>query len=1014
MYRIDIAIYLCYNKNIIVRLRGIDMEQFPSKFLTAFSVLFPQDASSPHTLAQKIPKEIKHSFFIQWNAYLRQNICQINERLRSDIYQNDRSRQRAIDIIEIYEVKPEKDVDDLSMLSSFQTAIQPLLSSPSLQNEAWLYNDIAPLKKINCNNFCQKKTHTAINVFLSQLFSPSTPDCLRSISEEIVDVFHTYIPNLWNAYLYTYVYNEHPSSPQAHIYSDIALSFLVMDIHEKLQPSESSTSPSTEEYIKHLKQYFSEHGKFNKKAEEIIFHPFRSKSQRCRESTSKITLSLLVYFSIVYLKTREKTDIKNFIKKLGLDATQFSSLITPTKDASSFPNISQDELFFANELFSAIPTQKKPRLCIFSLTEKALSNQQAPNRVCEEALAKIDALKKQAARNEEHCAMIAEQLAVLLRFHESISDEFHLNLSPKMLKKIDPKATVQDYIIELLCAYEQDFIQRKEKDIWFSQVLQAQEYDTLKFAWQVEKAPSYDSVILAIYQDIQDKIALVFSKKALKRKEDPRCQYTESDLEQALTTHAFDSSLPDKQNPMWELIQGTSLLTLNGTFKNEEVKFVCAGIYFANQFGIGAIDEIKTQYICYIRALIEKTYDHTSHIDFFCKNGVTFGAIALLLMPPKTRYLLTSALCQELNDNMYLSAGKQRALYQTLTLILTLLLSEAKTARLPSDLTIQVMNTVFGRTFYPQFMDILKTIKATPFHQNHIEQQFDRLKTPILQNGLFPSPFYLYFYAGNITPKSGTKIDFFELKNRNITLKEDVKPLQTSLQCYEFCLELVGATWRVIHKTQSIKFDMQIFSCIQDSLCTLWNDAKLQDPCLDLLYLVWSTHLLLIAVSNLARANQYPDEDQFQQAIPAFIKIGMLADVMQRKYNGEYRSFIKSSVKTRNDFWLISGLHRYVSVLQDKENDMPASVYFDFTERNDMISLYEDALTAELQAGNYRFYILLCRNLEEYSNFYDHSANCVPPNKQSLDAMEITFKSFEETFLPYDNLEPYLEKILSR
>ena len=140
----------------------------------------------------------------------------------------------------------------------------------------------------------------------------------------------------------------------------------------------------------------------------------------------------------------------------------------------------------------------------------------------------------------------------------------------------------------------------------------------------------------------------------------------------------------------------------------------------------------------------------------------------------------------------------------------------------------------------------------------------------------------------------------------------------------------------------------------------------------------------------------------------------MLADVMQRKYNGEYRSFIKSSVKTRNDFWLISGLHRYVSVLQDKENDMPASVYFDFTERNDMISLYEDALTAELQAGNYRFYILLCRNLEEYSNFYDHSANCVPPNKQSLDAMEITFKSFEETFLPYDNLEPYLEKILSR
>ena len=93
---------------------------------------------------------------------------------------------------------------------------------------------------------------------------------------------------------------------------------------------------------------------------------------------------------------------------------------------------------------------------------------------------------------------------------------------------------------------------------------------------------------------------------------------------------------------------------------------------------------------------------------------------------------------------------------------------------------------------------------------------------------------------------------------------------------------------------------------------------------------------------------------------------------------------------------------------------MPASVYFDFTERNDMISLYEDALTAELQAGNYRFYILLCRNLEEYSNFYDHSANCVPPNKQSLDAMEITSKSFEETFLPYDNLERYLEKILSR
>ena len=108
---------------------------------------------------------------------------------------------------------------------------------------------------------------------------------------------------------------------------------------------------------------------------------------------------------------------------------------------------------------------------------------------------------------------------------------------------------------------------------------------------------------------------------------------------------------------------------------------------------------------------------------------------------------------------MYLSAGKQRALYQTLTLILTLLLSEAKAARLPSDLTIQVMNTVFGRTFYPQFMDILKTIKATPFHQNHIEQQFDRLKTPILQNGLFPSPFYLYFYAGNIR-KAVRKLTF--------------------------------------------------------------------------------------------------------------------------------------------------------------------------------------------------------------------------------------------------------------
>jgi hypothetical protein len=693
---------------------------------------------------------------------------------------------------------------------------------------------------------------------------------------------------------------------------------------------------------------------------------------------------------------------------------QFHALINPAKDTLFLPDISQEELFLADQLFSAIPTEKKSKLNIFSKTEQALLNPQAPNRICQKALDQIDAWKNRTNHDKELCASIAEPPAVLVRFHESISDEIHFNITPKMLKKVNSQATVQDYIIELLCAYEEDFIQRKEKDIWFSKVLQVQQYDTLRFAWQVEKAPSYDSVILAMYQDIQDKIQLAFSKKALKCKRDPRCQYTESDLEEALTKHAFDSSLPDTQSPMWELIKGTSLLTSDGTFKNEDVKFVCAGIYFANQFGIETIDEIKKRYIDYIRVLTEKTYDHTSHIDFFCKNGVTFGAITLLLMPPKTRYLLTSVLCQELNDNMYLSAGKQRAFYQTLTLILTLLLSEAKAAHLPSDLTVQVMNTVFGRTFYPQFMDILKAIKATPFHQNHIEQQFKLLKTPKLQNGFFPSPFYLYFYAGNITPKSGTKSDFFELKNRSIVLKEDIKSLKTSLQCYEFCLELVGATWRVIHKTQTIKFDIRIFSYIRNALEALWNTDGSKKPCLDLLYLVWSSHLLLIAVSNLARANQYPDQNDFEQAIPSFIKIGMLADAMQRRYNGEYQAFLSSSVKTRNDFWLISGLHRYVSALCDKNLDTPSDACFDFSKRSDMISLYEKALTAELNAKNYRFYILLCRNLEECSNFYCHSTKCVPLNKQSLDAMGISSELFEETFLPYDSLQSYFEKTVSR